>query len=106
MKIFLLKCLGLVSIMFISVLVGMQMANDGIHKMKDKTAVDFQNAVTINKKDHQVISKGNDSTSHNLESKKKQLEEINAFNFFSMMGKTMSDGITKSSEELIKKIIP
>lgn len=104
MKIFLLKCFVLVSIMFISVLVGMQMANDGIHKLKGNFGVDFQNAVTINKKDNHLSTLGNDSTSHDLEAKKKKLEELNAFNFFSLMGKKMSDGITKASEEMIQKI--
>ena len=99
MKVFMLKCSILVAFMFISVLAGMQMANDGIHKMKGYSNTSFQNAVSIDQQDNQAVG------SHDLLAKKKKLEEINTFNLFSSMGRKMSEGITQASEKTIQKIL-
>jgi hypothetical protein len=105
MKMFMFKSVCIAALMFISVLAGMQMANQGIHKMKGYSDPNFQGAVSINKDDRINASVlGQDLTSHDIESKKKQLEEMTTYNFFSSMGKKMSDGITKASEEMVKKM--
>ncbi len=106
MKLFMLKSIAIVALMFISVLTGMQLANSGIHKMKGYDDPGFQNAVSIKETNNDVSASflGNDITSHDIEAKKKKLEEINAFNFFSSMGRKMSDGISKGSEKLIRLI--
>ncbi|GHH97059.1 DUF3679 domain-containing protein [Neobacillus kokaensis] len=106
MKMFMLKSFIVAALMFISVLTGMEIANNGIHKMKGYDDPNFQNAVSINEhdKDFNATFLGKELSSHDLESKKKKLEEMNAFNFFSSMGKKVSDGLTNGSEKLIRKI--
>jgi hypothetical protein len=103
-KMFMLKSLCLAALMLISVLAGMQLANDGIHKMKGYDDPNFQNAVSLNGTDNdlQATFLGNDISSHDLEAKKKKLEEISAYNFFSSMGKKMSEGISEASEKIIQ----
>ncbi|MFP5113667.1 YqxA family protein [Bacillaceae bacterium C204] len=103
MKMFMLKSLCLAALMLISVLVGMQLANDGIHKMKGYDDPNFQNAVSLSETNNnlQATFLGNDISSHDLEAKQKKLEEISAYNFFSSMGKKMSEGISGASEKLV-----
>lgn len=106
MKMFMLKSFCIASLMFISVIAGMQMANDGIHKMKGYDDPNFQNAIALNEKDEHVKATflGNDISSHDLEEKKKKLEEISAFNFFSSIGKKISNGVSTASEQIIELI--
>jgi hypothetical protein len=105
MKMFMFKSFCIAALMFISVLAGMQMANNGIHKMKGYSDPNFQGAVTINKEEGLNASVlGQDLTSHDIEAKKKKLEEMSAYNFFSSMGKKLSDGVTKASEKVVQKI--
>ncbi len=100
MKMFMLKSFCIAALMFISVLAGMQMAGNGIHKMK---GYNDQNAnVSINEKDTTIL--GQDISSHDLTGKKQKLEEINSFNVFSLMGKKLSDGISNASEKIIQSI--
>lgn len=84
MKMFMLKFFCIVSLMFISVLAGMQLANDGIHKMKGYDDPNFQNAVALNDNGDHVKATflGNDISSHDIDEKKRKLEEISAFNLF------------------------
>lgn len=106
MKMFMVKSLFIATLMLISVLTGMQLAGNGIHKLKGYDDPNFQKAVSISEKNDHISASflGNDVASHDLETKKKKLEEINAFNFFSSMGKKMSEGISGASEKLIKLI--
>ncbi|MDM5330952.1 YqxA family protein [Neobacillus sp. CF12] len=106
MKMFMLKFFCILALMFISVLAGMQLANDGIHKMKGYDDPNFQNAVAINDNGEQVKATflGNEISSHDLNEKKKKLEEISAFNLFSSMGKKISQGVSNASEKLINLI--
>jgi hypothetical protein len=97
-----LKSFCIAALMFISVLAGMQMANDGIHKMKGYIDPNFQNAVSISEQDTSLL--GQQIGSHDLVGKKRKLEEISSYNFFSSMGKKMSDGITQASEKIIQSI--
>lgn len=103
MKMFMLKFFCILAIMFISVLAGMQLANDGIHKMKGYDDPNFQNAVAINDNGERVKATflGNEISSHDIDEKKKKLEEISAFNIFSSMGKKVSEGVSNASEQLI-----
>lgn len=106
MKMFMLKFCCIVALMFISVLAGMQLANDGIHKMKGYDDPNFQNAVALNDNGDYVKATflGNDISSHDIDEKKKKLEEISAFNLFSSMGKKISEGVSTASEKLINLI--
>jgi hypothetical protein len=47
---------------------------------------------------------GNDISSHDIDEKKRKLEEISAFNLFSSMGKKVSEGVSSASEKLINLI--
>ncbi|MEH7414070.1 YqxA family protein [Neobacillus drentensis] len=103
MKMFMLKSLCLAAVLLIAVLTGMQLANNGIQKMKGYDDPSLETAVSFQKKDNQIRASvlGNDISSHDIAAKKKKLEEISAFNFFSSMGRKMSDGITGASEKLV-----
>ena len=106
MKMFMLKFFCIVALMFISVLAGMQLANDGIHKMKGYDDPNFQNAVALNDNGEHVKATflGNEISSHDINEKKKKLEEISAYNIFSSMGKKISEGVSSASEKLISLI--
>jgi len=106
MKMFMLKSMLLAAMMFIAVLTGMELANNGIHKMKGYSDPNFQNAVSIEESDSEINATflGNDITSHDIEAKKKKLEEISAFNFFSSMGKKFANGLSSASENFIQSI--
>jgi hypothetical protein len=107
MKMFLLKSLMLASLMFISVLFGMQQANEGIHKMKGYDDPEFKSAFSIKETEDGSIKSailGNDVSSHDLEQKRKKLEEMKAFNFFSSLGKKLADGISVVMEKTLELI--
>jgi hypothetical protein len=93
MRMFMVKSLCIAAIMLISVLVGMQLANDGIHKLKGYDDANFQNALSFNESGNDVSASllGNEISSHDLKAKKKKLEEMSAYNFFSSMGKNLTE---------------
>ncbi len=93
--------------MFIAVLFGMQLANEGIHNMKGYDDANFKAAFTVNENEGgelQASILGNDISSHDLQRKKEKLEEMKAYNFFSSLGKSLSDGISKVTETTIHHI--
>ena len=93
MKMFMLKSVFLACLMFVSVLFGMQQANEGIVGMKGYGHEKFQGPITINEKDEGEMEAsilGNHISSHDIEKKKEKLEEMKAFNFFSSIGKTFA----------------
>lgn len=107
MKMFMLKSVMLASLLFIAVLFGMQQANEGIHKMKGYDDPEFKSAFQINEEDDGTVKSailGNDVTSHDLEEKRKQLEKMKAFNFFSSLGKNLSDSVSAAIEKTIEMI--
>jgi hypothetical protein len=107
MKMFMFKSMILASIMFVSVLFGMQQANEGIVKMKGYDHQQFQGALSINEiSDGEIEASilGNDISSHDLEKKKAELEEMKAYNFFSSIGKALARFITNLTEAIIQFI--
>jgi hypothetical protein len=106
MKLFMLKSIIVVAIMFICVLAGIQLANDGIHKMKGYSDPDFKSALTLTEKNNKMEATilGSDLSSHDLKAKKDKLEKMNAYNLFSAVGKKMSDGISNTSEKILNSI--
>lgn len=105
MKGFILKSFILISIMFLSVLSGVQIANSGIHNMKGTQASNITSLLYLKESKHlttTVLKK--DNLSHDLKAKKERLEKINAFNLFSSVGKTMSDSLSKASVKIINSI--
>lgn len=101
MKLFTLSAIGIAMLMFICVLFGMQQANNGIQKMKGYESEDFQQVLSINqeKEEAEATILGQNVTSHDLQKKKEQLEEINGFNLFSSIGKGMADTISQLAEK-------
>ena len=104
MKWFIVKTFLFVSLMFIAVLFGMQQANEGIQNMKGYNDSAFKGAFTLEEKESGKVTAsilGNEVTSHDLKEKQKQLEEMQAYNLFSSMGKKFSDGVTSMTEKSI-----
>lgn len=101
MKLYTLGAVGIVLLMFICVLFGMQKANSGIHKMKGYEDQGFQSAVSIKNEDGNMEASvlGQNITSHDLDQKKQQLEEIKAFNLLSSIGKGVADTISSLAEK-------
>jgi hypothetical protein len=107
MKWFMLKTILFTSIMFLAVLFGMQQANEGITKMKGYSDENFKGAFTFHENetgDLQASILGKDVSSHDLRQKKEKLEEMKAYNFFSTMGKKLSNGISTMTETLLQAI--
>lgn len=107
MKMFLFKLFLIMSLMFIAVLYGMQLANEGIQRTKGYEDEEFAEAwnVTENEEgDMEVSMLGNDMGSHDLKKKKEQLEEMKAFNFFAELGEKLAEAVSKTSEKLIRFI--
>lgn len=98
MKMFILKTFCLASILFIAVLTGMQMASNGIQKTKGNS--DFKHTTLLKATD----KKGIGPLSHDIQAKKKKLEELYSANLFSSIGKKMSDGLTHASAKFIDDI--
>ncbi|NRD75895.1 DUF3679 domain-containing protein [Bacillus sp. BRMEA1] len=106
MKMFIFKSFCLFSLLFIAVLTGMQMANNGIQKMKGYEDPQKNNVISLQGEDqnqHAAILE-NDLSSHDMNAKKKKLEELSAVNFFSSIGRKMSDGLTNASAKMIDQI--
>jgi hypothetical protein len=107
MKMFLLKSVILASLMFLSVLFGMQQANIGIQRMKGYEDPKFKSALTLQETgngDFRASILGVDVTSHDLEKKKQKLEDIKAYNLFSDLGKGISNGISSGINQIIEMI--
>ncbi len=107
MKIFMLKALMIATVMFISVLFGMQQANDGINEMKGYEDAQFQGAFSFQDNGDGELEAsilGNDVSSHDLEKKKEEMEEIRAYNFFASLGKKLSEVVSITTEKIIDLI--
>lgn len=105
MKLFMLKSIFLAFLLFISVLFGMQQANNGIHNMKGFNDANFGGAFTVMESENGQLEAavlGNNVSSHDLQKKKEQLEEMQAYNFFSSLGKSLANVMSIITEEIIK----
>ncbi|MBP3038928.1 DUF3679 domain-containing protein [Bacillaceae bacterium Marseille-Q3522] len=107
MKLFMFKAFLLASLMFLSVLFGMQLANDGIHRMRGFHDENFDSQLLgqeqVNDNFQSSLSE-EDPSSHDLERKKENMEENSRYNFFSATGKRISEGISTATEKTIDKI--
>lgn len=91
------KCFLIVLVLFFGVLLGMQQANTGMKKMKGYNDPSLYNAFTVTESDEGDIHAsilGETVTSHDLAKKKEKLEEMKAYNFFSSVGKGMSEAVS------------
>ncbi|MEK5106636.1 DUF3679 domain-containing protein [Cytobacillus sp. FSL K6-0129] len=87
MKRFMVATILIISLMFISVLFGMKQANHAMVEMSALTVGDDTGAST-----------------HDLQGKQKQLEEMKSFNLFSSIGKSISEGtqaITRTGIDMV-----
>lgn len=106
MKVFFLKFVFVVALMFVSVLFGMQQANEGIHRMKGFEDANLEEALNVSESDGQVEVSllGNEIDSHDLQEKKEKLEQMKAYNFFSTVGKKLAEGVSTVTEKGIELI--
>lgn len=90
---FMLKCFMLAILVFFGVLLGMQQANEGLKHMKGYDDPAFEGAFEIESTQEEVEASllGQKVTSHDLAEKQKQLEEMEAFNFFSSLGRGIAE---------------
>lgn len=84
---FMLKCFVLSSILLLGVLFGMQQANHGLVKMKGYADPNLSSAFEVKNDSSGELEASVLGVSHNLEEKQEKLEEMEAFNFFSQLGK-------------------
>ncbi|PLT30948.1 YqxA family protein [Peribacillus deserti] len=104
---FTFKFLLLVMVLFFGVLLGMQHANQSMKKMKGFDDPALYSAFSVNEtaqgqKEASIL--GGKVTSHDLQEKKQQLEDMKAYNFFSQTGKKVSQGIASGFSTLMNKI--
>ncbi|PKR85127.1 YqxA family protein [Heyndrickxia camelliae] len=101
---FFIKCSLLIALLFIGVLIGMEKANQGMVKMKGYDDPSLQSPVQTQEKNNgkiDTVVMGKNITSHNLEKKKEHLQDIKAFNFFSSIGKVLTNIISSVTEKII-----
>lgn len=106
---FIFKTFLLCLVLFIGVIIGMQQANEGLKSMRGYETSETLGAFQLSEKEKGELEAsilGNTVTSHDLKEKQEQLEQIEAFNFFSELGKWLSNTIqsfVSSILELVSK---
>jgi len=101
---FMMKCFLIVSVLLLGVLIGMQQANQGMKKMRGYDDPSLQSAFQISDNTTGEVEAsvlGRKVTSHDIDEKQKQLEEVEAFNFFSNIGKKFGEGVSVLFEKLL-----
>ncbi len=103
---FMMKCFLLSIVLLIGVLIGMQEAGQGMKKMRGYEDPSLQSAFHIKSSPGEVEASvfGRKLASHDLEEKQKQLEEVEAFNFFSSIGKKLGEAISALFEKLLTEV--
>ncbi|TYR75458.1 DUF3679 domain-containing protein [Rossellomorea vietnamensis] len=107
MRRFVLKSILLVSILFVGVLIGMQKANDGIRDMKGYDEDGFGTPLTISEDETGNIEAsllGQEMGSASISEKKKKLEEMKSFNFFSEIGKSVAGAVKSIAEKTVELV--
>ncbi|MEM5015734.1 YqxA family protein [Metabacillus indicus] len=87
---FMLKCFVLCSVLLFGVLFGMQQANHGLVKMKGYEDPKLSSAFEVKNDASGELEASVLGNTHNLEEKQQKLEDMEAFNFFSQLGKTFA----------------
>lgn len=100
---FMMKCFLIVTVLLLGVLIGMQQANEGMKKMRGFNDPSLQGAFHISDNNGEVEASvlGRKVTSHDLEEKQKQLENVESFNFFSSIGEKLGNGISAIFEKIM-----
>lgn len=93
-------CTGIVLILFLGILTGMQFANQGMKEMKGYDDPGLANALALKEGgDAEILGRG--VSSHDLEQKKAELQDMKAFNLFSSAGKSLSKAVSDGMGKLI-----
>ena len=105
---FFLKCFLVIVIFFVGVMLGMQKANTGLVNMRGYDDPQLNSAISITDENGELSASimGQQVDSHDLEEKKKRIQELKAFNFFSTMGKKVSDGTKDLFDKALKYVVP
>jgi hypothetical protein len=93
---FMMKSFMLTTVLLFGVLLGMQLANHGMMKMKGYEDPDFSSAFTVSQtKEGEIEASvlGSKVRTLDLQQKQEQLEQRKAFNFFSSFGKKFADTV-------------
>ncbi|MBM6619238.1 YqxA family protein [Bacillus suaedaesalsae] len=101
---FTLKFSLLITFAAICILVGMQIANNGIREMKGYDDPEFKGAFHItegHEGELEAALLGEKVTSHDIRIKQEKLEQLEAFNFFSSLGSKFADATASLFQKLI-----
>ncbi len=104
---YMLKTGGLIVILFIGVLIGMQQANIGMKKMKGYDDPALQSAFHVSTNHQGEVEAsvlGRKINEQTITEKKEMLQEMKAFNFFSEMGKKFTQVLSGGTEKLLSYI--
>lgn len=91
------------AVLFLAVLYGMQLAEQGIQRIKgdNEQLAEVWNASERKEGD---TPSGKKIDSHDLEKKKERLEELKVYNVFAEMGKALARALNRAAETLLQKI--
>ncbi|WP_050615830.1 DUF3679 domain-containing protein [Bacillus testis] len=105
---FFLTCFCLLLLFFVGVVLGMQKANTGLVNMRGYDDPSLRQAAQIRNEEGVLKPElfGKQVDSHDLEDKKKKLEEMKAFNAFSSLGKKATEGTKELTTRIIDFIVP
>ncbi|KZZ85992.1 DUF3679 domain-containing protein [Bacillus sp. SJS] len=105
---FMVKSILTAALLFIGVLMGMQLAGNGMKNLQGYDNPDMKSAFTVKNggqnQDIEASVLGQSITSHDLETKRKQLESMEAFNPLSEAAKGISSGIENLFGKLISAV--
>ncbi|MBO9129582.1 YqxA family protein [Bacillus sp. 165] len=90
-----IRCLLLLTVLFIGVLLGMQLANDGLKKMKGYDDPTFEQVAKISGTESGDMKASFLGKNITIEEKQKKLEKLKSFNLFSKMGDALAGGVEK-----------
>ncbi|WP_240253874.1 YqxA family protein [Fredinandcohnia quinoae] len=102
-----MKCFLISTVLLLGVLIGMQQANEGMKRMRGYDDPSLQGAFHISDNQNGEVEAsvlGRKVTSHDIEQKHQQLEEVETFNFVSSIGKKLGDGISSLFEKVMTAI--
>ncbi|WP_144462854.1 YqxA family protein [Siminovitchia fortis] len=106
---FMLKFLLLAIVLFVGVFIGMEKAHQGMQGMKGYEDTALPPPVHISESEDGKIEAaflGNEiDHAEELAKKKKELEDIETYNFFSSMGKALSSFVKETAKFLIDFIM-
>jgi hypothetical protein len=104
---FSMKFFLLFTFLFFGVLLGMQLANEGIREMKGYDDPQYSRAFHITEDQSGELEAallGERVTSHDIREKQERLENMEAFNIFSSLGSKFAEGISTIFQKLLDLI--